>query len=436
MSTSEFPARVILPLLLLWPLACRDPAEIVITQEDQDQVTKDVGAFNKDIQQLVNPRSSDIPWAQLRQTQSYKDLIRHDAKLLPYLIRQRQLEEEGRVLVGSALADRKITGLDDLERFQKERATRLTSGVTPWLHWPGLWMLDDTSAGIAITKELGPDSGRKGHSWIQWWADNQHRYEFRTKKPITISTQYAFSSRPHVSTEATGNLLTIEAVSATYQQIIERAAAELGVDVFIGEQQYMDILTMVRMRAVTFDEFAYLIGHTASVNRFHYERTAGGYHFGGPAKAKPRIIMSGWGIAMEQTVFAQGQDIPVIVVARGLGEMVDPSDPAFPSYGSFRITDNAGNVVKDYLPQTKEAPTVPLLQKMSDGTRLNVVVVGGGLLKPGEYNATFRYLDSETPSIAFEVYAKNRNIRDQDAQRGDPVRGTDPANVLRMKAVG
>lgn len=255
---------------------------------------------------------------------------------------------------------------------------------------------------------------------MEWWEDNKHQFVFDTEHPVTIDTTHNYSERPHVSTQTTGNLLILEAVHATNRQIVERAAAELGVEVFIGEQSYMDILTTVRMRGVTFEEFAYLIGRNACVRGFEYRKTGAGYHFGGKTKAKPWTIMNGWGIAMERTVFSLGEDIPIIIVTRGVGEMIDPSDPVFSSYGSFKITDNAGNVIKNYLLQAKERATVPLFQKENECTRIDLILDGGRLLKPGEYNITFKYLENETPSIAFEVYEKILKKKDDCIEQNAP----------------
>ena len=70
------------------------------------------------------------------------------------------------------------------------------------------------------------------------------------------------------------------------------------------------------------------------------------------------------------------------------------------SANAVTVTDT-DDVIKDYLPQTKKEPSGPLSHKRRD-----LIIDGGRLLKPGEYNATFKYLDNETPSIAFEVYQR------------------------------
>jgi hypothetical protein len=385
------------------------PAKATITDEDAAGIRELIDQFNADIKTTLNPLSSSLPLDKLLATPSYKALLQYDAKLLPFLIRQWQAEQDSRVLVGSVRAERKIAGQDDLYEYQKERAARVKTGVMPWLNWPGLFILADTTVGKALDWRYPPRPTATPFSWIDWWEDHQGEFEFRMTAPPVIETGEKYYNHPHITTWKVGDLLMIDAVHVTYRQIIERAAAELGIDVFIGAQDYMDIITTVRMRGVTFEEFAYLVGRTVSVRPLTYRKTDDGYHFGGKEPSVPRRIMRGWGIAMGRTVFTTGEPIPVIIVARKVGEMVDPADPAFSTYGSFRITDNAGKIVREYLPQRRDKPTLPLFHKEKDGTEITLRLGIEADLPPGEYNVSFKYMDEETPSYAFEIYERAGN---------------------------
>jgi len=218
---------------------------------------------------------------------------------------------------------------------------------------------------------------------------------------------------PQIRTTVKNGLLDIYAVSATYHQIIERAAAEMNIDVFIGEQEYINLLTTVRKRAVTFEEFLYIIGRTVFVGGFDYHKTEKGYWVGGKNPAKPRAILDGWGIMMERTVFSVGDEIPVTIITRlpGLVTIIDPADPTFVCYGSFRVTTNDGKIVKDYNPVTKSRLdfTVPHIGIKKDCYPIQVLLNKFCTLPAGEYNIRFRYLEHETPSIAIEIYDRQVN---------------------------
>jgi hypothetical protein len=393
--------RASIACLLLIPIAAFAASNpVVITQQDEDAICALAKKFNKEADAIINPFSSRFPVERLCNTQSYKALLQYREKVVPYLVRQEVLSEKASVIVGSARATRRIRNLEDLEAYQKERRAKIER-VSPWFHhFPSPAFLAAAGVGGGLEGKLFTAD----LPLAQWWEENQARFRFTTHKRFHIDTQDRCDRHPHISTEMTNGLLSIEAVSATYLQVIERAAAEMHVPVFLGRQEYMDVLTTVRMRSVTFDEFAYLVGHHCCVTGFRYTKSGPKYHFGGNARAEPRRIMNGWGIMMWRTVFHQGEEIPITVVTRGTEPMVDPSDSAFASYGSFRICDNHRRIVRDYLPESKAEPTLPLLQRKKNCTEIDLCLADGNHLEPGEYNATFRYGDKETPSIASEVY--------------------------------
>jgi hypothetical protein len=421
-------------LVLLLTEVCALPAfakktEFVITQRDEDEIKKLIDEYNKHIKITINPVSSHIPFDKLAKCDAYDQLIKYDAKIIPYIIRQGQIEQESRVLVGSALAQREIKNLQDLNSYQKERKIKLRNGISPCVEWPGVFILPGASISASKLIELNTQKNWDRFSWIEWWEKNHDRFEFKTDRPVFINTKHKYYSHPHVSTEVVDGLLYIEAVSATYRQMIERVAAEMGIDVFIGEQlEYMRIISTVRMRAVTFEEFAYLIGRTVYVEGFKYRKIGNKYHFGGKTPSKPRRIMDGWGIMMNKTVFHESDPIPVTIITRGTGVLINPSDTVFVDYGSFKITTNDGRIIKDYNNvQNRRKATKKPLYREKDCTEIDLLLNKYIALKPGEYNLNFRYLSNETPSIAIEVYKKSRYFQQKMKVKNEKI---DQFNIL------
>ena len=382
-------------------------AEFVITQQDENEIIKLTEEFNKCVRFIYKPWSSHIPFDEFQKCDVYKELIQYDWKLIPYLIRQIQIENESRVIVGSALAKRHIESLEDLYNYRAERSAKLRKGINPWLEFPEM-LLAQTTVGKRVYQKLGKRPELTGFSWIEWWEKNKGRFEFKTEKPVRINAENKYFNYPHISTEQHDGLLDIEAVHATYRQIIERAAAELGVDVFIGAQVYIDIIATVRMKSMTFEEFAYLVGRTVFVRGFKYYKVGQKYHFGGKAEAKPRAIIKGWGIMMNKTVFYEGDVIPVTIITRDTGDLVSPLDPVFFEYGSFKITTNDGIIIKDYNIQKKSRPTIKLLKREKDSTKIQLDLSEYYQLPLGEYSVRFKYLSNETPSIAIEIYKERQ----------------------------
>lgn len=382
-------------------LAITAEAEFVITQKDMDEIIKHAEEFNKCADSTYNPVYSSFPFSKIQECEAYKKLIQYDYKLVPYLIRQNQIENESRVIVGSALADRHIANLEDLQNYQQQRSAKLSKDIKPIIKFSGMLLHQIVEKD---NPELDWSSYHTRFSWMERWENNKGRFEFKTNKPIVIDTQHKYYNHPHISTQNNNGLLDLEAVSATYRHIIERAAAELGVDVFIGKQEYIDIITTVRMRAVNFEEFVYLIGRKAYVKGFEYYKIGEKYHIGGKTKAKPRANLHGWGIMMDKTVFREGDEIPVTIITRGIGDLVNPSDPVFFGYGSFKITTNDGTVIKDYNISQKLKPTKKPVNRSKDCSKIELDLNKYCQLSSGEYNVRFKYLSNETPSVAIEIY--------------------------------
>jgi hypothetical protein len=96
------------------PNALAEEQQIVITQEDEDHISSLMQQFNDHIRLTIDPWSSNIPFKELRDCDAYTKLLEYDLKILPYLIRQYQAEQESRVLVGHTLLKRRILSLQDL----------------------------------------------------------------------------------------------------------------------------------------------------------------------------------------------------------------------------------------------------------------------------------------------------------------------------------
>jgi hypothetical protein len=381
--------------------------KIVITQEDEDEIVKLAEEFNRHVDSVTEFGSSILPFDKYMDSDSYRKLIAYDAKLLPYLIRQFQIEEESRVFLGSSLIDEEIVIPYDLYLYQQDRAGKLREGVKPWFDYHAAHLLASrTTIGSELYKGLGRRSYLARFSWIDWWENHRDEFESKTKNPVEIDTTHKFFSHPHISTERHGNMLDIEACHMTIRRIIERAAAEMGVKAFLGEYRDMGTITKVRMRGVTFEEFAGLIGYTVSVSPIPLRIDEDLYHFGGDAESEPRALLDGWGIKMWKTAFSEGNPIPVTLITRGTNPIVDPSEPAFKDYGSFRVTNNDGEIVLDYRPHRKTPPAEDALKPAHDTMEIVVDLADYCKLPPGEYNVSFRYLTKETPTAAIEVYKR------------------------------
>jgi len=401
-------------------------AQYIITQQDENEIIRLTEEFNAEVKAAYNPASSIRPYGDYEQFESFKKLLGYDSKLVPYLIRQIRINNEIRMTVGSAAAERDIKDHKDLRDYQAERADTLREGIRPWFgKFDGIlggglpnWTIRHILSQTSIGKYESPKfriityKFRTRFSWIDWWDKNKGRFEFQTDNPLVIDTSSAFFDFPHISTEIQNDLLTIEAVHATYRQIIERVAAEAGVEVFIGENVDLKMITTVRMRAVTFEEFTHFRGYGYWLFRpgHGFRKMDNKYHFGGEEEAKPRKIYMGQGIMMKRTVFHEGDSMPVTIIARNLRErsipVIIPLEPDSLQYGHVKITTNDGRIVSDYTQNKKMKQKIHVVEKRKDKIEFELDISKEISLSPGEYNVSFMYHEQETPTIAIEVYAK------------------------------
>lgn len=412
---------------------------IKITQKDENQITELAINLQGLVEKITHPESSRLPIDKYINSPEYKNLVKYGAKLLPYLIKEYQIEEESRVRVGSKLAERDLSDPEDLIRYQTERAEKIISNHKIFSNWhiinllladiamnEKIWdkalslrellfnwhtlnlLLADIRMNQKILDQAFSLHEPQYFSWIEWWEKNKDKYVFKTRNPIIIDTTYKLYSHPHISTEKQDNFLYLEACQVPYNIIIERAAAEMGQKVFIGEHSYMDVIANVRMRGVTFEEFADLIGTTVSVSKFPYYWDGDVCHFGGEKEAKPRTIFEDWGIVFGNTVFLEGEKMPITVVARGMDKIIDPSDSLFPIFGKFVIMTNDGQSKGGdhcYAITTKKPQMLEL--KMLD-TEITLNLSDFEKLPVGEYNIRFKYGERNTPILPIEIYPKSK----------------------------
>jgi hypothetical protein len=390
------------------PPAGDEATPIVITQADEDAIRKLLEDFRAHTTRLeVSLSSSTGPYLDCP---AHRALVGYGWKAVPYLIEQAGKRQSVDATLGAALiADPAVQTPEQVVAHNRARRVKALGNALP--DFVLVTVLRETPAGkaaIPTTRGQGELDGIRhtdAFAWVGWWRANKGRFEFRTNRPPEIPLpEQGVYYWPHVTTTARGRLLDIHAVSATYRDIIERAAAELGPDVFIGKHDYLDLITTVRMKAVTFEEFLHLISTDILGGGLAYRKTATGYHIGGETAAPPRVNIYGWGIMMYRTVFNPGDEIPVTVITRGIDPLVSPDDPAFLGYGSFRVTRNDGSVVSDYRPVDAKPPTRPLFERAEDCTPVRVSLDRYCRLPAGEYNLRFRYRDHETPTVAIKIY--------------------------------
>lgn len=379
--------------------------KIIVTQEDENCIIELAANLQGFVESVTSPASSILPIEKYKNSNSYKSLLEYGSKLLPYLISEYQIEEESRVRVGSKLAERDLSDPEDLIRYQTERAEKIRSSQKMLFNWHILNLL---LADIAINEKIWDKAPSirdpQLFSWIEWWEKNKDNYDFKTKKPIKIDTTYKLHNHTHISTEKQDDFLYLEACNVPYNMIIERAAAEMGQKVFIGEHSYIYVIANVRMRGVTFEEFADLIGTTVSVSKFPYYWDGDVCHFGGEKEAKPRTIYDDWGIVLGNTIFHEGDKMPITIVARGM----DTSDRLYPSFGSFKIMTNDGKIVQGYTIIRNDRSSVEVPDLKEHEIEITLDLSDFVSLPAGEYNIRFRYLKKETPILPIEIYPKSK----------------------------
>lgn len=381
-----------------------ESGKIVITQADEDAIKNILREFRQH-QAKVSFRS-DV--ASYLDCEAHQKLLKYGWKAVPYLVDQAAQREAVDAYIGSVLIkEMNVKTPQEVFEYNRRRKSKSANTLAPFILETVLRELPSGK----IAPNLNKPKDRVGYAynevfaWVKWWQHHKDKFVFITMHPLVIPPLIDdHSTVPQVRTTVKDELLDIYAVDASYRQIIERAAAEIDIDVFIGEHEYLEVRTTIRMKSVTFEEFLYMAGRSVSMEGFKYSKTETGYRIGGKTPAKPTKKISGWGIMMGNTVFNVGDEIPVTVITWEIDQLVDPCDPVFHRYGSFQVTTNDGKIIKDYEAITKAQPTIPPITISEGRYKFQVLLNEFCKLSAGEYNIRFRYLNSETPSVAIELY--------------------------------
>lgn len=374
----------------------------VITKADEKAIKRILEDWRKH-QEKVSYSSRMEPYFDC---DAHRQLLEYGPKAAPYLIAQLARQYNTEPYIGAALInDPKITTAEQVSRYNERRKTDLHKQTLA--HWILTGTLSEIIAPEQQTKKRNA-ARIEPIDWMNWWQRNERKFLLeRGVSPAVVTPTYERPVISHISTSVKKGLLDICAVSATYRQMIERAAAEMGLETFIGEHTCIDIIGTVWMKSVTYEEFLYMVGRSVYINGFDYRKTQNGYWLGGEKRAQPRAILKGWGLKIPRTVFELGEDIPVTVITRGIPDPAAVTKDVYSRCGGFRITKNDATVVKEYDSIDNSCSTAPPADRTGALHEVELLLNQFCKLGVGEYNIRYRYRDFETPTIAIEIYPKD-----------------------------
>jgi len=245
--------------------------------------------------------------------------------------------------------------------------------------------------------------------WLDWWQRNGARFDLESGVELWIPTVTEPSFEPHIATSVQDGLLDLHAVEATGRHIIQRAAAELGVDVFIGQEHGLSDIRTVRMSGVDFEGF--LSRLIESPNGSSWEKTDAGYRVGEPQSSTPRLYVYGWGLAMERSVWQEGEPMTALVVVSDLGRRSRAVRSELLAHGRFQLLDNDGEEVHQ-CPALRSAGRVRCAPDIGGQCRpttrdqhaLRFTIHESCVPAAGEYSLRFIWQEHRTPTIPVEVY--------------------------------
>ncbi len=376
---------------------------IVVAGADERQIRRALNSLLRHTNKRAVARCSGRrPYLQCRGR--YK-LLEFGAKALPYLLEHVARHLEANAYLGAArIDDPKVRTVEEVYDYNHDPSNETMTKwntLSPWL----LTILMEELVPVDKTPRRDRGNGIAPTDcfvWLGWWQENRPRFAFETDPPPTIPAPVATSPGGPTSTRVQDGLLDIRAYHATQRHIIERAAAELGVDVFIGAHRGLDMITGCHMRSVTFEEFLHFLGHA----RITYRKEGARYLIGGREPARPRLYIHDWGIMMWRTVFYPGDGIYASVLLR---------QDVIPTQGS--ILDEGRFVIENpkYLGRSRQCRVLPagpegagqagsVCDPSGDGLGCNLMVDPRCGITPGEYTMHFAWGGEHTPKISIELY--------------------------------
>ena len=263
--------------------AARDRT-VVITQAD-DEAIKGILQNWREHQSKVSYSSMVEPYFDC---EAHRQLLEYGWKAVPYVVGQLARQEAAEAYVGSALIDDpNLHTLQDVYEYNRLRKTQVHNETLAG------WIL------TGVLQELtSPEGSRKenagGHSevtdWLDWWKHHKERFVFASgRRPYIVVPREKRRLIPQIATSVKDGLLDICAVGVTYRQILERAAAEVGIRTFIGEHRYIDVIGSVRSLTIAKRRTAIGWGGRSRRGRAWYSTRAGRSSWTGACSASERI---------------------------------------------------------------------------------------------------------------------------------------------------
>ena len=239
---------------------------VAIRQSDEDAIRGLLAEL------LERCNSSLSSWADYLDWKPYQDLVRYGWKAVPYITEQVALREAVDAYIGSALInDREVDTPKEVYDYNLTRQ-RAVDERTLGPHVLASLLQElpcgDERPSLDMRKGERHFGGYNGvFAWINWWQDNKGRFTFQSRRPPVIGpAKDKHSLVPQIKVTYENNLLTLYAVHSTIEDIVQRAAAEMGVSIVVpkphGRQPVhpMRTITTTRMKSVTADEFLYRTG--------------------------------------------------------------------------------------------------------------------------------------------------------------------------------
>lgn len=262
------------------PALAQQPADqgpVTVTQDDADAIKNILVGFRRHVDE-VKLRSDPGPYLDCEENRALRG---YGLKAVPFLIEQVARIEAANAYRGAALIDEEgVKTPEEVYSWNRRRKTHAQDGTL------ALWLLDNVLTDlISSDMEDEPVRGNGGYTevfgWMHWWDRHKHRFVFEGGDPPAIPLpKRPYPRGPAVVVTAHDGLLDVSAAGVSYRRIIERAVAALGVTAIFGQQDYIDVVTSIEMRSVTFDEFMYLLGRSVSMAGFGHSKTDTGFRVG------------------------------------------------------------------------------------------------------------------------------------------------------------